>query len=84
MIDKLTTNFKRGWESGEHIASFYLRLDLEQAKLLSDGITISDVDKNQHYMLQVWDLNLFSGGSNPKWANKIHQIVYPIVTYYNF
>ena len=84
MIDKLTTNFKRGWESGEHIAYFDLRLDLGQAKLLSDGITISDVDKNQHYMLQVWDLNLFSGGSNPKWANETDQIIYPRVTYYTF
>ena len=84
MIDKLTTNFKHGWESGEHITSFDLRLDLEQAKLLSDGITISDVDKNQHYMLQVWDLNLFSGGSNPKWANETDQIIYPRVTYYTF
>ena len=84
MIDKLTTNFKRGWESGEHIASFDLRLDLGQAKLLSDGITISDVDKNQHYMLQVWDLNLSSGGSNPKWANETDQIIYPRVTYYTF
>ena len=84
MIDKLTTNFKRGWENGEHIASFDLRLDLGQAKLLSDGITISDVDKNQHYMLQVWDLNLFSGGSNPKWANETDQIIYPRVTYYTF
>ena len=58
-IDKLTTNFKSGWESDEHITAFTLRLKHEKEKLKSDGIVISDVDKNQYYMLQIWKSDLF-------------------------
>ena len=41
----LIDNFERGWEENEHISAFATRLDDEQAKLLADGITISDENK---------------------------------------
>ncbi len=35
------------------ITGFPLHLDEELAKLLADGLTISNTDKLQHYMLQM-------------------------------
>ena len=59
--DELTKNYYRGWnDTDEHITGFALRLDDEQAKLFSDGLEISTVDKLQHYMLQMWNCFLLN------------------------
>jgi hypothetical protein len=49
----LTDHYMRGWNEDEHLTAFAIRLDLEQKKLLADGITITDVDKNAHYILEM-------------------------------
>ena len=52
--EELTNNYYRSWNDQEdHITGFARKLDNNQAKLLSDGLVISDVDKLQHYMLQM-------------------------------
>ena len=52
--DELTKNYYCSWNDQEdHITGFARRLDNDQAKLLSDGLVISGVDKLQHYMLQM-------------------------------
>ena len=59
-IQQLKDKYKKGWRPNEHISAFARRLNENQAKLATDGITISDVDKNQHYMLQIWKSDMFS------------------------
>ena len=58
-INEMTKNYKRGWETDEHFTTFSYRLDQEQAALLKDGIIISDADKKQHMMVEVWARGLF-------------------------
>ena len=69
-IDKLNKKFKRGWKSGEHTIAFAIRLYLEQAKLSDNVISISDVDKNIHNMLQIWESNLFTQDMMTEWTTK--------------
>ena len=69
--DELTNNFYCGWnDQEEHIAGFARCLDDEQAKLQSDGLVISDVDKLQHYMLQMWNCLLFNQLTMTEWTIK--------------
>ena len=69
--DELTKNFYRGWnDTEEHITGFARRLDDEQAKLASDGLEISTVDKLQHYMLQMWNCSLFDQQTMTAWTIK--------------
>ena len=58
-IEKMITNYKRGWSSDYHFTTFTKRLSREQKKLKEDSIIISDVDKKQNMMIQMWDRNLF-------------------------
>jgi hypothetical protein len=69
--DELTKNYYRGWnDTDEHITGFAIRLDDEQAKLASDGLQISNVDKLQHYMLQMWNCSLFDQQTMTEWTIK--------------
>jgi hypothetical protein len=68
--EALITNYKRGWEEGEHIAAFAKRLDREQVKLDADGIIISTVDKNRHYNLEMWKSKRFPEATMTKWTSK--------------
>ena len=69
--DELTKNYYRGWNDQEdHITGFARGLDIDQAKLRSDGLVISDVDKLQHYMLQMWNCNLFDQLTMTEWTIK--------------
>ena len=43
-ITILKENYFRGWQSGEHLTKFSIRLDKEQLQLNSDGIVISDAE----------------------------------------
>ena len=58
-INKMTSNYKRGWETDEHFTMFSYWLDHEQTALLKDNIIISDTDKKQHIMAEVWARDLF-------------------------
>jgi hypothetical protein len=67
----LIDNYERGWEENEHISAFATRLDDEQAKLLADGITISDENKKSHYILEMWNCKRFSEPVMSKWTNRL-------------
>ena len=50
--DELTKDFYCGWnEQEKHITRFARYLDDKQAKLQSDGLLISNINKLHHYML---------------------------------
>ena len=55
----LIDNFERDWEENEHITAFATYLDDEQAKVLADGITISDDNKKNH--TKYWKCGIVSG-----------------------
>ena len=69
-IDKFTKKFKRRWESEDRITAFAIRMDLEQATLNDDDIIISDVNKNIHFMLQIWESNIFTQDMMTEWTIK--------------
>ena len=69
-IDKFTKKFKRRWESGDRITAFAIRMDLEQATLNDNDIIISDVNKNIHFMLQIWESNIFTQDMMTEWTIK--------------
>ena len=69
-IDKFTKKFKRRWEIGDRITAFAIRMDLEQATLNDDDIIISDVNKNIHFMLQIWESNIFTQDMMTEWTIK--------------
>ena len=66
----LLDNFERGWEEDEHISAFATRLDDEQAKLLADGITVSEENKMSNYILEMWNSKRFSEPVMSKWTRK--------------
>ena len=57
---QLKDEFVRGWEPDEHISAFARRLNDDQEKLAFDGIIISDVDKNQHFVNEIWKSAFFT------------------------
>jgi len=69
-IEEMTKNYKRGWETDEHFTTFAYRLDREQAALLKDSIIISDADKKQHMMVEVWARDLFDRAVMIKWNDR--------------
>ena len=58
--DKMTSNYTRGCETDEHFTTFLFCLDHEQTALLKDNIIISNTDKNQHIMVEVWSHDFFN------------------------
>ena len=50
----MVANYKQGWHIDKHFTTFAMRFNTEQAKLLKDNITISDVHKKHHLMVDVW------------------------------
>ena len=69
--DELTNNFYCGWNNQEeHITRFTQRHDDKHTKLQLDRLVISDVDKLQHYMLQMWDCLLFDQLPMTEWTIK--------------
>ena len=50
--------------------AFAKRLSREQKKLKNDSIIISNADKKQHLMIQVWDRDLFDRAVMIKWNER--------------
>ena len=59
-VQQLKDEYYKKWSADEHISAFARRLNEDQEKLASDGVTISNVDKNQHYMMQIWKSEMFN------------------------
>ena len=66
----LEKNYYRGWQSGEHLTKFALRIDKEQLQLDADGVVISNANKIIHYMNQIWDCNIFSQDTMKTWGQQ--------------
>ena len=61
----------RNWDaSDKHITKFAIRLNLEQQDLQLSGITITYVAKNLHYMLVIWESNLFTELMMTEWTSR--------------
>ena len=53
-----------------HITAFGLKLDEEQQRLALLGIAISDEDKLQFYMEQIYSSSMFDKKEMVEWENK--------------
>ena len=79
-LDKQATkeaqsNYIIGWERNnkplpEGIKKFAKRLDEEQTALRRDGITISDTDKKDHYLVEVFQSGVFPAATIREWKTK--------------
>jgi hypothetical protein len=68
-IKDLRKHFERGWEADEHITAFALRLNKEQKQLLEQAkVTITEVDKNLHYMLEIWESGKYDKEVMMEWT----------------
>ncbi len=68
---QLKAEFYADWDSMiMHIAAFGLKLDKEQKRLELLGIVISDDDKLQFYMDQIYVSNMFDKKEMVDWENK--------------
>jgi hypothetical protein len=56
---KLKDAYFAKWDGNEHLTAFGKRLDNDQNMLIRSDITISDEDKIQFYLEQIYDSNLF-------------------------
>ena len=70
-VEKMVTNYKRGWSSDKHFTTFTKRLSREQKKLQEDSIIISNADKKQHLMIQVWDRDIFNRAVTIEWNERL-------------
>ena len=69
--EALLKNYYRGWDYDHvHLSGFATRLDREQEELDNNNVNVTDVAKMQHYMLQIWDSNMFSCEVMTTW--KVH------------
>jgi hypothetical protein len=63
--------FYADWDSSKmHIMAFGLKLDKEQKRLELLGIVISNKDKLQFYLEQIYALNMFDKKEMVHWVNK--------------
>ena len=67
---QLKDDYVRGWDTDEHISAFVRRLSEDQRNLGHDGIIISDVDKNQHFVNEIWKSGFFDERTMTEWTNK--------------
>ena len=58
------------WDSEIHLTAFGKRLDDEQIRIERFGITISDEDKLQFYLEQMYSSNTFDKKEMTEWENK--------------
>ena len=59
----------------KHITTFALRLNKEQKQLLEEAaVTITDVDKNLHYMLEIWESGKFDKEVMMEWTGRAPNI----------
>ncbi len=67
----LKKEFYADWDSSEtHITAFGMKLDKEQSRLDRLGIVISNKDKLQFYMEQIYASNCFDKQEMVTWENK--------------
>ena len=69
-VNKMVANYTRRWSSDEHFTTFTKRLLREHKKLKEDNIIISNTDKKQHLLIQVWDRNLFDRAVMIEWNER--------------
>ena len=67
---KLKKRYFRGWDQGEQLVRFPLRLDEEQASLALDGIAIDDEDKYESYLREIYKSRVFSNEVVTEWNKK--------------
>ena len=60
----------RGWEQGEKLVWFPLRLDEEQYSLAINGITIEDDEKYESYLREIYKSRGFSNEVITEWNKK--------------
>ena len=67
----LKKEFYANWDSSEtHLTAFGMKLDKEQSRLDRLGIVISDKDKLQFYLEQIYASNCFDKTEMVSWENK--------------
>ena len=71
---KLKDAYFAKWDSIEHLTAFGKRLDDDQTSLVRSDITISDEDKLQFYLEQMYDSNIFDKAEMMEWEQQ------PIIT----
>ena len=54
----------------EGLKKFGKRLDEEQKALKRDGVTISDEDKKEHYLMEIYQSGLFPSTTVREWRKK--------------
>ncbi len=62
------------WDGEQHLTAFGKRLDDNQVRIESFGITISDEDKLQFYLEQMYASNHFDKKETTEWENKPESI----------
>ena len=67
---KLKDAYFANWDSNKHLTAFGKRLDDDQSTLIRLDITISDEDKLQFYLEQIYDSNLFDKAEMMDWERK--------------
>ena len=72
---ELRNHFERGWETGKHITTFTLCLNKEQKQLLDEaGVTITNVNKNLRYMLDILDSGKFDKDVMMEWTGRAQNV----------
>jgi hypothetical protein len=67
----LKAEFHTNWDSTVmHITAFGMKLDKEQVRIIRLGVVISDEDKLQFYMEQIYASNCFDKKEMVDWENK--------------
>ena len=69
-ISEMKAEYYQKWVGEEHVTDFGKRLDNEQTALLENDITISDTDKQQFYIEQMYASRQFTREVMIKWEDK--------------
>ena len=67
---KLKDAYFAQWDRYEHLTAFGKRLDDNQTALIRSDITISDEDKLQFYLEQMYDSNMFDKAEMMEWEQQ--------------
>jgi len=67
---KLKDAYFMKWDRHEHLTAFGKQLDDDQTALIRSDITISDKDKLQFYLEQMYDSNMFDKAEMMEWEQQ--------------
>ena len=67
---KLKDAYFAQWAHHKHLTAFGKRLDNDQTALIRSNITISDEDKLQFYIEQMYDSNMFDKAEMMEWEQQ--------------